>query len=154
MEGDPEIAEARVLAVNTDSPSSGSPKAASFLRQLLDANPKNRMAFEYLMGQYLLEGDSANVTQNIGVFDPARELPQLIDEAAADYELHSQKVIPEVDRRLRKDTHKRLIEFREAISAFRSNLEAGRAPMAFAFGKTYWYFKAFGTTGCIAPPLH
>jgi hypothetical protein len=154
LESDPQVTAARAVAVRSNVPTGSFPPTVLLLRQLLATNPRNRMAFEYLMGQYLLEGKSSDIAQNISLFDPARPLPRLVAEAVAEFQLRSQKATPELDQRLDKDVQTRLTHFREAISACKDNLDSARLSMAPAFGATYWYFQLFNVTGRMISTAH
>ena len=57
--------------------------AESLLHQLLDSNPRNQMAFEYLMAHYLMTTELRRLSRQIGPLEtfayPA--IPRHIEEA-------------------------------------------------------------------------
>ncbi|MCQ2253530.1 MAG: DUF6057 family protein [Bacteroidales bacterium] len=57
------------------------------LRNLMEVNPKNRMAYEYLMGVHLLSGDMEGVVEDISLAGQLQytELPRHLQESLALY---------------------------------------------------------------------
>jgi len=125
----------------TDLPH-GAMAAEVMLNQLLHTNPRNQMAFEYLMAQYLLDGDFKRLAQHAGQLDDFSYLaiPRHIEEAlllgqklqGVEFDLHGRKIRP--------DTLRRFQGFCDALSG-----SAAQAPVAlFAlvpdFGDTFWYY--------------
>ncbi len=120
------------------------------LRQALDANPENRMAFEFLIAHHLLAGRLLNVRQTLMTSPLARAgpLPRHYAEALL---LHRQlspgiswgnlpsRVPPAVAARFRD-----FVEMMTRTTGSREQLQ----PQAWRdFGNTYWYYYYFG-------PLH
>ncbi|HOY60163.1 MAG TPA: DUF6057 family protein, partial [Verrucomicrobiota bacterium] len=77
-----DIARVRPFLVTSDYADSAVP-TEFLLRQLLQSNRRNRMALEYLMAHYLLDGQSEQLLQNLGALDQHGiwETPRHVEEA-------------------------------------------------------------------------
>ena len=135
LTGDRLLALARSRMVTTDLPHDELP-AETMLRQLLHSNPKNQMAFEYLIAYYLLAGDLKKLTEHLGQLDDFgyRTIPRHLEEAlllgqklqGLQFDLHGRKIQPE--------TIQRFQSFCEALDRSR-----GQA-LAPNYSDTYWYY--------------
>jgi hypothetical protein len=127
------------------------------LRQALDANPENRMAFEFLMAHHLLAGRLLNVRQTLMTSPLARAgpLPRHYAEALL---LHRQlspgiswgnlpaRVPPPVAARF-----KSFVAMMTRTTGSREQLQ----PQAWReFGNTYWYYYYFGPLHPLGLPLN
>ncbi len=116
---------------------------------LLKSNPNNRMAFEYLMGYYLLTGQKENVAKYIGLLKRFgyTEIPRNYEEAIVAY--MAEKNLQDIDLggyKVRPETVRRYQEFQriaESCSRNRARLWNALAP---GFAETYWFFEATGGT--------
>jgi hypothetical protein len=120
----------------------------------LRQNPRNRMAFGYLMAYYLLNRQLEKAAQNLDRWDaPAgAALPWHIQEAIV--LLQRQNPQANVDLRGRSLSPvclERYQAFQNAVSHYRGRLEAGEADLAPKFGDTYWYYYLYGHSGCVLP---
>jgi hypothetical protein len=147
LTGNPELEAVRQRMPTTDYPHGSVASAAeAMLHQLLASHRQNQMAFEYLLTQYLLEGEFkklADETGKLADFNyPA--IPRHVEEAlllgqqlqGVQYDLAGLKIQP--------DTLERFHNFCEALGRL-----SGRAPDALAalapeFGDTYWYYYYTG----------
>jgi hypothetical protein len=141
LERDPRLSNdhllvlARSRMVTTDLPHDELP-AETMLRQLLHSNPKNQMAFEYLLAYYLLTGDLKKLTEHLGQLDDFayRAIPRHVEEAlllgqklqGLQFDLHGRKIQPETTQRFQS--------FCDALGR-----STGQA-LAPNFGDTYWYY--------------
>ena len=129
------LALARSRMATTDLPHDELP-AETMLRQLLHSNPKNQMAFEYLLAYYLLTGDFKRLAEHLGQLDDFayRAIPRHVEEAlllgqklqGLQFDLHGRKIQPE--------TIQRFQSFGDALSR-----STGQA-LSPNFGDTYWYY--------------
>jgi hypothetical protein len=141
LTGDQLLALARSRMVTTDLPHDEMP-AETMLRQLLHSNPKNQMAFEYLLAYYLLAGDLKHLAEHLGQLDDFayRAIPRNVEEAllfgqkfqGLQFDLHGRKIQPETLRRFQS--------FCDALA-----MPVGSAPRTLSalapdFGDTYWYY--------------
>ena len=122
------------------------------LLQCLHQNRTNRVAFEYLMGYYLLNRDLDNFVHYVRaarVFDYP-EIPAHYEEAL----VLAQKLkgaplaIPDINgKRPREETIQRLERFSEQLALRGNDLQRAETDLAAEFGSTYWYYYAFGVSG-------
>jgi len=89
LSDDPEIK--RVRAVMPTEDTAGVLDAEELLLQLLARNPRNRMAFEYLMGHYLLEGRLDDFVANLSRLDDLdyEQIPRSYQEGLMVYIHHA-----------------------------------------------------------------
>lgn len=117
----------------------------SDLRELLEANPRNRMAFEYLMASYLLTCQVGKVAENVGRlddFDYAR-IPRCYEQAILLYEKSSGTKVHLGGRHISPETVGLFEEIGRTMSVY------GRARQAEAldmmkrrYGSTYFSYYA------------
>jgi tetratricopeptide (TPR) repeat protein len=142
LSGDTELDQVRARMPNTDFPHSGiSSVAEDMLRQLLAFNPRNQMAFEYLMAHYLMTGEIKRLAQQLGPLDtfayPA--IPRHIEEAillgqeqGLHFDLHG--------RTISEATRQRFQNFRETLSHLEGKNPSAVLSLARDFGDTFWYY--------------
>ena len=119
------------------------------LEMLLEANPHNRMAFEYLMAYHLLQGNHAAVVANIGRLDDFgyEGIPTLYEQAIllyihktgrGDVDLHG--------RRISDQTKARFDDFLRRAQQFGRDETMLWDALAGTHGNTYWFYSSFGAT--------
>jgi hypothetical protein len=141
-----ELARIRSRMVSTDLPHISLP-TDSVLRQLLHANRKNQMAFEYLMAHYLLTRQVEKIVEEIGRLNDFAytEIPRHYEEALL---LHQQaKGSAAVDlqgRQIRPATLRRFQEFTAAVRRQAPDTPEGRQALVRDFGDTFWYHYVAG----------
>jgi len=141
----PEVARRRALMVERDF--TGTLDTETMLLHLLDRNPQNRMAFEYLMAYYLLTRQIDRVAANLSRFDDFGQagLPRHCEEAILIYSSLGGTVrIDLKGRQIRPETHRRGLAFAQAASRFQGNSSAAFAALYPEFGDTYFFFFLFG----------
>ncbi len=144
LAGLPVVASRRARMVQRDF--SGRLDLETMLGQLLEHDPRNRMAFEYLMAYYLLTRQVDKMVANLHRFDDFGQagLPRHCEEAIL---IHLDTTgSPAIDlggRRIRPETRRRGAEFVQAAQRLQGH------PAAFTalhqdFGDTYFFFYVFG----------
>ena len=125
------------------------------LQQCLEANPSNRMAFEYLLAHYLLTSDMegfASVAPRLKDFYP--ELPTHVQEALLGFRNEIGSLPPGIDgSAIDAETESRFQSFL-SIWTQRQNGPPEEAWKALepGFGGTWWFFYIFGRTAAGPPP--
>jgi tetratricopeptide (TPR) repeat protein len=121
--------------------------ANTFFRQLLEKNPKNKMAYEYMMAFYLLTGQTDKVVENL---DRLRQLgyqkiPPLYEQALAIYLLVGKKKpdsLPFEPDPLALQQAKLFAEIFRRMNGPRNPQAAANALFP-QFGNTYMYYCSF-----------
>jgi hypothetical protein len=143
LTGNPELDLIRSRMPTTDFPHINmSDVAAGMFRQLLASNPRNQMAFEYLMAQFLLSGELEKLGGQVERLDDFAyaEIPRPVEEAlllgqklqGVQFELHGLTIRPETNRRFRS--------FCDVLGGATGPSRAAFSGLAADFGDTYWYY--------------
>jgi tetratricopeptide (TPR) repeat protein len=143
---DDEIRRVRALRVDRDPV--GWIPAADMLSQSLEKNPGNRMAFEYLMADCLLNRNlglfAANISRLKDFSYPS--IPRHYEEALLLYTKASPSEGYVYEHYISDETKRRYEGFVDA--GRRSGLSAATAQaLAKGFGDTYFYYYTFGKSG-------
>jgi len=144
LSNDAEVARLRRFMLRRDSVQLvWSPEEV--LTLLLEANPQNRMAFEYLITCRLLAKDLKGFARDLERLDafPGTALPPLWEEAlllaanqpGAPPDLRQRSVSPA--------THRRLAQVLQTIQACGGNPETAARQLAPTHGQTYFYYYLF-----------
>jgi hypothetical protein len=141
LTGNPALDAIRPLMPTNDLAHEGLP-AEGLLVQLLRCNPTNKMAFEYLMAEYLMNSEVKKLVDRLGQLDSFKyaTIPRHYEEAvllcqqtrSATVELHGRSIRPETIERFRR--------FTEAMNQRVLDTDEGRRAMARDFGDTFWYY--------------
>jgi len=112
-----------------------------FVRQPLRTNPQNRMAFEFLMMDYLLTGDLAKFAEKIDSLDKFgfKEIPRHYEEALLLYERVVKKPFESKHFQIRPETRQRFERFAEAVREG-AKMPEGNPSLAREYSDTYWYY--------------
>ena len=119
----------------------------TMLEGLLERNPRNRMAFEYLMAHYLLTRQLDKLMANLYRFDDFdyQRLPRHCEEAlvihlantgSRNLDLGGREIDPEMVRRFE--------EFLRTGREFQDNASAAFAALYSSFGDSYFFCYVFG----------
>jgi hypothetical protein len=154
---DAEIAGLRAVKVTTDY-ASGFEFPDTLLLQLLHTNPKNRMAFEYLMAHYLLDLKPEAIVKQLDRLDDFQlsQLPRHLAEALIAHQRHvylqTQQTINLRERTFPPETRQRFDRFLEVFTSFKGNAKAAYPALARDFGDTYWHYNIYQETVLKRPP--
>ncbi len=153
MRSDPLVARIRPLMLHEDHV--GDFSTEQILQQCLDANPSNKMAFEYLLAHYLLTFDMegfANLTPRLKDF--YRDLPTHVQEALLHFRNVSGSLPPGADESaIDSQTASRFQMFVNVYARYQNGrAEDAWKALAPDFGGTYWFFYIFGRTAA-GPPF-
>ncbi|MBN1894184.1 hypothetical protein JW906_06800 [bacterium] len=116
------------------------------LERILESNPKNKMAFEYLMAHYLLTCRLGRLVQNIcRLNDLSYEgIPKHYEEALLVYCEQSGKSQSRFcGRDISDKTRKRFAEFRSVIRKYGGDGYAAESELREKFAGTYWLYSMF-----------
>ncbi len=120
------------------------------LGNLLKRNPRNKMAFEYLMACYLLTGKLDKVLENAGRLEDLgyRQIPPLYEEAVLIY-YASQRQKPDLGRiKISPETiqrYQRFVQIRGGMQP--QNQQETLNLLIREFGASYFFYFAFGQVG-------
>jgi hypothetical protein len=116
------------------------------LELLLSRNPGNKMAFEYLVACFLLDG---NIREIFGVMPGFKafhynHLPLYVQEAL----ILGAALTPKFDQNnlnglVGAPVYKHFMEYRQSLGKYRGNKNEAKRGMRMEFGDTYWYYAQF-----------
>jgi len=111
------------------------------LKKLLEANPENKMALDYLLCSILLDGDLRTFKDLISENKiTTKPLPRLLDEALILY-YYMTKETPATDEiHYTKDRKDQFITFIKAIKPFGNDWQLASRSLQKDYGTTYWYY--------------
>jgi hypothetical protein len=120
------------------------------LALLLAANPQNKMAYDYLMGTFLLTGQEENLVKYMAMLRNFgyNEIPRHYEEAALAYlakkntasvNLYGYKIRPETVRRFKN--------FRDLAAPCGGDPAKLWSALSATHMDTYWFHEAMGMTG-------
>lgn len=134
------LAQIRSQMVTNDLAHEGLP-ATALLQHLLSCNPSNRMAFEYLMAEYLLAGEVDKVVEGLGQLDAFgyAGVPRHFEEATLLFQRLKGVQVVLRGRQIRPETVQRFRQFSDAMNRRAYETAEGRRALARDFGDTFWY---------------
>jgi hypothetical protein len=122
----------------------------NILLDLLEKNKRNRMAFEYLMGFYLLMGQLDKFIGNLDRlddFDYAR-IPRVYEEAILFYNYQTQTKVELRGREISPQSHERLKNFLSVFfGRYREDKNAAFNELAREYGDSYIFYCLYGQSG-------
>lgn len=131
-------------------PGTGKDSIEQLLTGLLDENPRNKMAFEYLMACYLLTGRVDMIAANVGRLGELGydAIPVLYEEAILIY-VNSPGQKPDLSKlKIRRQTVERYQKFVQLRSSVQpQNRPAVLKRLIVEFGNSYFFYFAFGCVG-------
>jgi hypothetical protein len=116
------------------------------LALLLRDNPKNRMAFEYLMAYYLLSNEIGNAVGHLSYLKGLgyKEIPRTYEEALMVYLTSKKSTMANLEGyTISKTTIERYRDYARIILRYKNNLRAAQFELDKIYGDTYWYYLQF-----------
>jgi hypothetical protein len=116
------------------------------LELLLKRNPKNKMAFEYLIASYLLNGNLNGIVNHFPDFRAFAysRVPRHVQEAL----LILATMNPDVDQNQLKNlvqlvTFQRFSDYQQVLHKYDENIASAKRELQIQFGDTYWYYLMY-----------
>jgi hypothetical protein len=118
------------------------------LLDLLARNRQNRMAFEYLMAWYLLNGQLDKFKQNLERLDDFNysQIPRLYEEAIL-YMINRGKVVNLHGRRITAESQRRFTDFLNIYNRHGRNDNAALKELKKKYGDSYLFYTLYGFSG-------
>jgi len=128
----------------------GTEPVDQWLAALLEHNPRNRMAFEYLMACYLLTGRVDKIAENVPRLRDLgyREIPSLYEEAIL---IHCEAELRKVNLAgfsMSRESVEKYEKFLQIASVMQSqNRQIAFNRLVREFGASYFFYYSFGRVG-------
>lgn len=142
----------RSYMLQEEHPGTGKDSIEQMLTALLDRNPRNKMAFEYLMVVYLLSGNVDKIAANMKRLEDLgyQNVPTLYEEAVLIYiGSHGQK-IDSKKFNISSQTiqrYNKFVQLRNSVQPF--NRQDVMRRLILEFGSSYFFFYTFGCVGVV-----
>ncbi len=148
LPGDAELQRLRTVMPDRDDVKT--PTVSSLLTQLLERNPQNRMAFEYLMAHYMLTLQTDKVYAGLSWLDGLgyEAIPRHIEEAVLIHGSQGNTRLKLGGRRIRPETSRRFGEFMRVLhEGYGVDRKGTYQALARDFGDTYFFYYNFAPGG-------
>ena len=124
-------------------------ESTATLEALLERNPGNRMAFEYLVARYLINGQAAEAADQMWRLAGLgyRRIPRHYEEAIVVHEFTTGERVLVPGLGVGEETRRRFEAFKTAARSLRADLRQARDRLAPEFGDGFFYYRTFGRTG-------
>ena len=124
-------------------------ESTATLEALLERNPANRMAFEYLVARYLINGQAAEAAGHMWRLAGLgyRRIPRHYEEAILVHQFTTGERVAVPGLRVSEETRRRFEAYRNASRQLRSDLRLARERLAPEFGDGFFYYRTFGRSG-------
>lgn len=121
----------------------------TLLLNLLKSNRHNKMAFEYLMAEYLTTNQLEKFVQNLWRLDDFdyQKVPRHYEEAILIYSKLTRKEVDLHGRKISAETAERGGKFFSTLNYFTSDKKAAYNALAKDFGNSYFFYRVFGVSG-------
>ena len=145
LPGNHKLEQIRPRLVKTNLPHPNTP-TDFLLVQLLDSNPHNQMAFEYLMSYYLLSRQQDKFMERLKQMDDFEyaNLPRHWEEAVLLYQGLKGVQVDLHGRRIRPETLQRFQQYCQATATRQFGTAEDNQKLTGDFGDTYWYYYDLG----------
>lgn len=120
------------------------------LVKLLEADPANKIAYEYLLSSVLLDGDLGNFDSLLKEYKNLLKepLPRAWDEALILYYYMANKTPEAGDIKFSNSKKDQFIAFIKAMKPYGNDWQSAKNSLAKDFGTTYWYYLK-----CLSPKV-
>ncbi len=128
--------------INTSNLYISNPNPSADLIKLLDEDPHNKIAYEYLMSFYLLKNKLGNFMYflpNLKDFN-YQSVPKIYEEALLFYNIFQNSGGEKSIFPVSKKTKEQLMKFSKTLIEYQSNEKKARADLYKNFGQTYWFY--------------
>ena len=142
----------RSCMLEAGHPGTGKDSIEQMLTGLLSRNPRNKMAFEYLMAVYLLSGQVDRIAANMVRLDGLgyQTMPVLYEEAILIHLGSHGKIIDSKKFNIRPQTiqrYERFVQLRNTMQPY--NRQAVLQRLIVEFGSSYFFYFTFGRVGLV-----
>ena len=146
---DKEIQSLRLLSMEKDYGFTSLKNIEVTLLQLLEKNRQNRMAFEYLMSWYLLNGRLDKFVQNLDRLDDfgVSQFPRLYEEAMLIYVFSVRKPINLRGRQISTESRHRFDGINQVLNDYGKNKQAAYNKLAKDYRNSYFFYYVYGRQG-------
>ncbi|NQT03077.1 MAG: hypothetical protein HQ580_13700 [Planctomycetes bacterium] len=146
---DKEIQRLRSVCMEKDYGFTSLNNIEATLLQLLEKNRQNRMAFEYLMSWYLLNGRLDKFVQNLGRSDDFgfSQFPRLYEEAILIYVFSTRKPVNLLGRQGSDESRRRFDGFNQVLNDYGKNKQAAFNKLAQDYWDSYFFYYVYGRQG-------
>jgi len=119
------------------------------LLHLLKKNRQNRMAFEYLMSWYMLNGRLDKFVQNLDRLDDFgfSQFPRLYEEAILVYVFSVRKPVNLHGRQISAESRQRFEGFNQILNDYGKNKQAAYNKLAQDYWDSYFFYYVYGRQG-------
>ena len=119
------------------------------LLHLLKKNRQNRMAFEYLMSWYMLNGRLDKFVQNLERLDDfgISQFPRLYEEAMLIYVFSVRKPVNLYGRQISAESRQRFVGFNQVLNDYGKNKQAAYNKLAQDYRDSYFFYYVYGRQG-------
>ena len=119
------------------------------LLDLLEKNPQNRMAFEYLMALFVLTNQLDEFVRNLDRLDDFNysEIPRLYEEAILIQSYRARKPINLYGRQLNSESKRRFEDFSQTYRNYDQDKKKALRELANKFGDSYLFYCIYGFSG-------
>jgi len=142
----------RSYMLEAGHPGTGKDSIEQMLTALIARNPRNKMAFEYLMAVYLLSGQVEKIADNMECLDNLgyQTMPVLYEEAILIHLGSHGQIIDAKKFKIRPQTiqrYERFVQLRNTIQPY--NRQAVLQRLIVEFGSSYFFYFTFGRVGLV-----
>jgi hypothetical protein len=148
VSSDPHIRHLRSLRLDKDCPMYALSKERTLL-WLLEKNPHNRMAFEYLMAWYMLNGHLDKCVQKIELMRDLGyvELPPHYEETALIYVYERGMPLNLSGYRASPQKRRQIEDFTRTLNRYGGNKQAASKELSSRFRNTYFFYYMYERPG-------
>ncbi len=141
---DRRVQQLRSMALEHDFPSVA-PPTPQMLQELLKKDPRNRMAFEYMMASCLLNKELATFAKYVPLFEQIGyvTLPRHFEEAALAYVYGTRKPLHLGDYRPRDKLRRQIESFLGILKRHRGDKQAALAELVSQHRNTYMFYYTY-----------
>jgi hypothetical protein len=146
---DKEIQRLRSVSMEKDYGFTALNNIEAALLQLLEKNRQNRMAFEYLMSWYLLNGRLDKFVQNLGRLDDFGffQFPRLYEEAMLIYVFSVRKPVNLHGRQISAESRQRFEGFNQVLNDYGKNKQAAYNKLLKDYWNSYLFYYVYRRQG-------